>query len=91
MCLNGGIFQAHCVNFEIKKKQIATPVISDYFCIYRYIFPVNSNSDFASAQAELGFFFQWCIDSGMQLSLSFTRSRFTRHFQYELAGPRLKA
>jgi hypothetical protein len=57
MCLNGGIFQAHCVNFEIKKKQIATPVISDYFCIYRYIFPVNSNSDFASAQAELGVFF----------------------------------
>jgi hypothetical protein len=26
--LNGVIFQVHCVNFEIKKEQIATPLIS---------------------------------------------------------------
>jgi hypothetical protein len=44
---------------------------------------------------NLMFFFQWCIDSGMQLNLkkcktmSFTRSRFTRHFQYVLSGHRL--
>jgi hypothetical protein len=50
---------------------------------------------FANAQAELDVFSQWCIDSGMQLnlgkckSMSFTRSRFTRHFQYELSGHRL--
>jgi hypothetical protein len=30
MYLNGVIFQAHCVYFEIKKEQIATPFISDY-------------------------------------------------------------
>jgi hypothetical protein len=40
-------------------------------------------------------FSQMCIDSGLQLnlekckSLSFTRSRFTGHFQYELSGHRL--
>jgi hypothetical protein len=40
-------------------------------------------------------FSQWCIDSGMQLylgkckSMSFTRSRFTRHFQYELSCHKL--
>jgi hypothetical protein len=33
MYLNGGIFQAHCVYFETKKEQTATPLISDYFCI----------------------------------------------------------
>jgi hypothetical protein len=58
-------------------------------------FPVASNIDFANAQAELDVFSQWCIDSGMQLnlgkfkSMSFTRSRFTIHFQYELSGHRL--
>jgi hypothetical protein len=41
------------------------------------------------------FFFQWCIDSRMQLnlgkckSLSFTRSCFTRYFQYDFSGHRL--
>jgi hypothetical protein len=45
--------------------------------------------------AELDVFSKWCIDSGMQLnlekcnSMSFIRSRFTRHFQYELWGHRL--
>jgi hypothetical protein len=34
MNLNGDIFQAHCFDFEIKKEQIATPLISDYLCIY---------------------------------------------------------
>jgi hypothetical protein len=29
MYLNGAIFQAYCVYFEIKKEQIATPLISD--------------------------------------------------------------
>jgi hypothetical protein len=52
-------------------------------------FPVAGNSDFANAQAELDVFFQWCTDSGMQLnlgkckSISFTRSRLTRHFQHQ--------
>jgi hypothetical protein len=68
----------------------------------KIFFPVASNSDFATdiydfanAQVELDVFSQWCIDSGMQLnlekckSMSFTRSRFTRHFQYELSGHRL--
>jgi hypothetical protein len=38
MYLNGVIFQAHCVNFEIKKEQIATLLISltNYFCIYLF-------------------------------------------------------
>jgi hypothetical protein len=65
-----------------------------FFCtlmISKYFF----YSDFANAQAELGGSFQWCIDNGMQLNLEkcksmrFTRSRFTRHFQYELSGHRL--
>jgi hypothetical protein len=34
MYRNGVIFQVHCVNFEIKKEQIATQQISDYICIY---------------------------------------------------------
>jgi hypothetical protein len=44
---------------------------------------------------NLMFFSQWCIDSGMQLnleeckSMSFTRSRFTRHFQYKLLGHKM--
>jgi hypothetical protein len=52
----------------------------------KIFFPVAGNSDFASAQAT--------IDNGMQFnlgkcnSISFTRSRFTRHFQYELSGHR---
>jgi hypothetical protein len=33
MYLNGVIFQLHGVNFEIKKEQIATQLISDYLCI----------------------------------------------------------
>jgi hypothetical protein len=43
------------------------------------------------------FFSQWCIDNWMQLnlgkckSISFTRSRFRRHFQYELSGHRLNS
>jgi hypothetical protein len=59
------------------------------------IFPVAGNSDLANAQAELDVFSQWCIDSGMLLnlgkceSMSFTRSRFTRHFEYESSGHRL--
>jgi hypothetical protein len=58
----------------------------------KIFFPVAGNSDFANAQDELDVIFQWCIDSGKQLNLekcktmSFTRSRFTRHFQYELSG-----
>jgi hypothetical protein len=58
----------------------------------KIFFPVAGNSDFANAQAELS---QWCIDSGMQLnlgkckSMSFSRSRFTRYFRYELSGHRL--
>jgi hypothetical protein len=61
----------------------------------KIFFPVAGNSYFANAQAELDVFFQWWIDSGMQLnsgkckSMSFTRSRFTRHFQCELSGYRL--
>jgi hypothetical protein len=67
-------------------------------CIFLYaddleiFFPVTSNSDFANAQAELGGASQWCIDNGLQLNLekcknmSFTRSRFTRHFQYQVTG-----
>jgi hypothetical protein len=62
----------------------------------KILFPVAGNSVLANAQAEIDVFSQWCIDSsGMQLnlgkckSMSFTRSRFTRHFQYELSGHRL--
>jgi hypothetical protein len=61
----------------------------------KIFFPVARNIDFANAQAELDVFFQWCIDSRMQLnlgkckSLSFTRSRFTRYFQYDFSGHRL--
>jgi hypothetical protein len=53
----------------------------------KIFFAVANESDFANEQAKL--------DSGMQLnlgkckSMSFTRSRFTRHFQYELSGHRL--
>jgi hypothetical protein len=49
----------------------------------------------ANAKAELDVFSQWRINSRMQLNLgkgeiiSFTRSRFTRHFQYEFSGHRL--
>jgi hypothetical protein len=61
----------------------------------KIFFPIVGNSDFANAQAELVVFSQRCIDIGMQLnlgkckSMSFRRSRFTRHFQYELSGQRL--
>jgi hypothetical protein len=60
-------------------------------------FPVAGNSDFANAQAELDVFLQWCTDSRMQLnlgkckSISFTRSRLTKHFQYEHRGHRLNS
>jgi hypothetical protein len=63
----------------------------------KILFPVAGNSDFANAQAELDFISQWCIDSEMQLSLgkcksiSFTRSRYTKYFQYELSGHRLNS
>jgi hypothetical protein len=39
--LNGVIFQAHCVNFEIKKEQLATIIISDYLCIQMVCFVKN--------------------------------------------------
>jgi hypothetical protein len=62
----------------------------------KIFFLVAGSGDFANSQAELDVFAQWCIDSGMQQlnlgkckSMSFTRSRFTRHFQYELSGHRL--
>jgi hypothetical protein len=32
--LNGIVFQANCVNFEIKKEQTATPLISDYLSMF---------------------------------------------------------
>jgi hypothetical protein len=44
---------------------------------------------------NLMFFPQWCIDSGMQFtlekckSISFKRSSFMRHFQYELSDHKL--
>jgi hypothetical protein len=40
-------------------------MISKYFLLL----PATRNGDFANAQAELDVFSQWCIDSGMQLSL----------------------
>jgi hypothetical protein len=61
----------------------------------KIVFPVAGNCDLANAQAELDVSSQWCIDSGMQLnlgkckSMSFRRSRFTRHFQFILSGHRL--
>jgi hypothetical protein len=69
-----------------------------FFCtlmITKYFFFLAGNSDFANAQAELDVFSQLSVDSGMQLnlgkckSISFTISRFTRYFQYELSGHRL--
>jgi hypothetical protein len=33
MYVNVVIFQKHCVNFEIKNEQIATPHIPDYVCV----------------------------------------------------------
>jgi hypothetical protein len=38
MNLNGVIFHAHCEYFEIKKEQIATPLISDYLYLNGVIF-----------------------------------------------------
>jgi hypothetical protein len=40
MYLNGFIFQAHCVNFEIKKEQIATLLIT-HFRLFMYLNGVN--------------------------------------------------
>jgi hypothetical protein len=55
------------------------------------------NSDFSNEQAKLDVSSQWGIDNGMQLnlekckSMTFARSRCTRHFQYELSGYRLNS
>jgi hypothetical protein len=50
MYLNGVICQKHCVDFEIKNEQIATPVISDYLSKYSksYVLMLKekSTSDF---------------------------------------------
>jgi hypothetical protein len=35
----------------------------------KIFFPVAGSGDVANAQAELDVFFQWCIDSWMQLNL----------------------
>jgi hypothetical protein len=56
--------------------------------ISKYFLPVAGNSDFANAQAEQDVFSQSTAGcSSTCKSMSFTsRSRFTRHFQYELSG-----
>jgi hypothetical protein len=69
-----------------------------FFCtlmISKYFFLLPEVVTLQMRRLNLMFFSQWCIDSGMQLnlgkckSMSFTRSRFTRHFQYVLSGHRL--
>jgi hypothetical protein len=67
--LNCVIFQAHCVNFKIKKEQIATTLISYYFCIYvnGVIFHVHC-VNFEIKKVRIMFVFKWyffqklCVD-----------------------------